>query len=246
VFARRVIIWFDSLTDWQRLQYVGAAILFLVACTGYLLGLGSTMIVQRVEMETAALAAVELPTSEPTAAPAPVAVAAAVQVTPSPTATPRPSPTPSPPTPPPPTQTPFSGPQLREPPAVPRSLPAAPVFVPAPQPARPTATSDRPRNVETVPSVIVPTRTPVRATTPVPTTRGTVVATARPGTPGPGERTPLPTLGLAATRAATSVPAAGGTATPVVPAGAATATARPPIPQPAAPTPTIVRTPPAR
>jgi hypothetical protein len=43
------------------------AILFLLACGGYLLGLGSTILLQRVEAQEAALAAVPLPTVEPTA-----------------------------------------------------------------------------------------------------------------------------------------------------------------------------------
>ena len=54
---RRLIFWYDALNDWQRVQYAVAASLFLLACGGYLLGLGSTMVLQRVESEDAALAA---------------------------------------------------------------------------------------------------------------------------------------------------------------------------------------------
>ena len=48
--VRRLFIWYDALTDWQRVKYAGVAILFLLACGGYLLGLGSTMVLQRVEV----------------------------------------------------------------------------------------------------------------------------------------------------------------------------------------------------
>ena len=53
--VRRVFIWFDELTDRQRVQYAVGAILFLVACAGYLLGLGSTIVLRRLETEDAAL-----------------------------------------------------------------------------------------------------------------------------------------------------------------------------------------------
>ena len=50
--VRRLFVWYDALSDWQRVKYAGVAILFLLACGGYLLGLGSTMVLQRVEMES--------------------------------------------------------------------------------------------------------------------------------------------------------------------------------------------------
>src|SRR5207248_7022858 len=49
--VRRALFWYDSLTDWQRIRYACVAILFLLACGGYLLGLGSTILLQRVEAE---------------------------------------------------------------------------------------------------------------------------------------------------------------------------------------------------
>src|SRR5919199_4552832 len=90
---RRLMFWYDQLSDWQRIQYALCGVLFLVACAGYLLGLGSTVLLQRVQAEeAAALAAEPLPTPEPTA-----------QVVDEPTAVPTPAPTPTPvrPTPPP-------------------------------------------------------------------------------------------------------------------------------------------------
>ena len=42
--VRRLFFWYDGLSDWQRVKYAAVAILFLLACGGYLLGLGSTMV----------------------------------------------------------------------------------------------------------------------------------------------------------------------------------------------------------
>jgi hypothetical protein len=196
---RRVIFWFDSLNDWQRLQYAVVAILFLLACGGYLLGLGSTIVLARVESEQATLDAEALPTDEPTPLPTPVPVVP----TESPTATARPSPTPLPPTPVP-THTPFSAPVISEPPAAPRQLPA--VIVPAapaaPVAPRATPTSARPRIVETEAPESQSTglRTPTAAArtdrTVLPTPIRQAVATARAVT-----GTALPTLAVPATSA---------------------------------------------
>ena len=42
--VRRLFFWYDALSDGQRVKYALVAILFLLACGGYLLGLGSTML----------------------------------------------------------------------------------------------------------------------------------------------------------------------------------------------------------
>src|SRR5207237_8081460 len=145
--VRRLFVWYDALSDWQRVKSALAAILFLLACGGYLLGLRSAMVLQRVELEAVALAAQPLPTIEPTATDEAMVVAAAAPA--SPTATAQPSPTRVPPTSLP-TQTPFTAPQISEPRAVPRNLPAAPAPVAPAAPARtPTPDPTRPRNLET-------------------------------------------------------------------------------------------------
>lgn len=214
---RRVIFWYDRLSDWQRVQYALVAIMFLLACGGYLLGLGSTIMLRRVEIEDAALAAAPLPTEAPTATEVPeLALPTATRTPPSPTTVP-------------PTPTAFSVPVIAEPPAAPRQLPAAPVVAPAaPAAPRATPTIQKPRNLETSkpepPAASVATPTPGRAQS-----VATVVPTAvRQPTPRPrttsAPTTPLPTL---------AVPA------PAAP-GAATAAPRPPT----APTP--AKTPPAR
>ncbi|HEX8968727.1 MAG TPA: hypothetical protein VF937_12655 [Chloroflexota bacterium] len=194
---RRLLFWFDGLTDWQRLQYAAVAILFLLACAGYLLGLGSTILLQRVEAQGLVLSADVIPTPEPTSE----SLAAAPTL--SPTSTPAPTATPAPPTVVA-TRTPFSGPQIAEPPAAPRLLPAAPAAV-APSAPRATATVARPRNLETskpeppAASLLTPTpglarsartavATAVRVATRQPTARPTT-----PGTPPPAPAVSTPT-----------------------------------------------------
>ena len=208
--------------------------LFLIACGGYLLGLGSAIVLQRVEKEEATLAAEPLPTSEPTAT---TIVVAAIPSPP--TSTPRPSATPAPPTAEP-TRTPFTGPEIAEPPAVPRQLPAAPVVV-APVAPRVAPTEARPRNLETskpeppAASVLTPTPGLVRTVRPTAVAvvgQATPLATQRPA----GLSTPLPTLALPATRPTPSAPTPG-------PTSAAPAPTRPPT---APPTPTPGKTPPVR
>ena len=205
--VQRALFWYDRLTDWQRIQYAGIASLFLLACGGYLLGLGSTILLQRVEAEEAALAAAPLPTLEPTAvvlADTPTAVATNTRV-PSPTAFP---PTAAP------SVTPFSAPVIAEPPAVPRQLPAAPVVV-APVAPRATATPDKPRNLETSkpepPAASISTSTPGLARTVrpvVPTAVRQATPTATTSSRAAGTSTALPTLAMPATTAPTSrVPA---------------------------------------
>src|SRR4051812_10482097 len=143
---RQLLHWFDALTDWQRVRYALALIVFLLACAGYLLGLGSTVVLQRVEAEEQAMAAQPLDLSTPDAEPTVEAVALAQAPTFSPptaTATLPPTATPVPPTP-----TPFRAPEIVERPAVPRSQPAVvPPPVRAPVVVPPTATA-KPRNVE--------------------------------------------------------------------------------------------------
>ena len=218
--VRRLFFWFDQLSDAQRLKYALAAILFLLACGGYLLGLGSAIVLQRVEAESNALAAEPLPTEE--LAPTPD-VAAGAQVEPSLAPTAQPSPTSLPPTPQP-TATPFSAPVIADVPAVPRQLPAAPVVV-APVAPRTTPTAAKPRNLETskpeppAVSIATPTRGVIVVRTPISAAPTAVrqATAARPLATRPP--TPLPTLALH-----------GATATPV----------------PSRPTPTPARTPPVR
>jgi hypothetical protein len=148
---RRAIVWYDRLNDWQRVQYALALALFLLACGGYLLGLGSTLVLRRVEVLDAALAVEPQPTEDSLAAPAPVAGLLAL-ASPSPTFTPTAGPTATdvalmekP------TAEPFAGPQIAEPPAAPRYVPADPVVGQAPviEAPKPTPTAARPRNLET-------------------------------------------------------------------------------------------------
>jgi hypothetical protein len=220
--VRRVMFWYDSLSDWQRIQYAAVAGLFLLACGGYLLGLGSTIVLARVEAEQAALAAQPLPTLEtaPTQAPATLAPTAAPSLTPLPSATPKP-------TSPPPSATPFTGPVIAEPPAVPRQLPAAPVVVAPAAPAAPRVTpTAKPRNVETskpeppAASVLTPTPGLVRNTpvVVVPTAvraQATPTALLRVVTPLP---TPPPTAPPSRGAPPTSAPTRAAAATPAAPA----------------------------
>jgi hypothetical protein len=210
--VRRVFHWFDGLSDWQRLRYALTGIVFLLACAGYLLGLGSTILLQRVEAHDAELAAQRLLTPEPTVAPTEEPVLVPV-VLPSPTATAAASPTIGPsdtPTARPDTPTPFSAPQLSERPAVPRSAPVVVNPPPrAPVVAVPTPTA-KPRNLENATPQAKPTagraptalaaRTPPAAQSqPAPATP-TRAAQAPQATP---QATPLPTLRVAATSAPT-------------------------------------------
>jgi hypothetical protein len=218
--VRRVFYWYDGLTDRQRVQYACIAILFLLACGGYLLGLGSTILLQRVEAQEAILAAEPLPMLESAAA-----GLAEVAPSPPPSSTPLPSPTSVPPTAAP-TQTPFTAPVIAEPPAAPRQLPAAPVVV-APVAPRATPTLDKPRNLETSkpepPAASLATPTPglvrtVRPTPAVGVRQVTPAATVRPT----GLATPLPTLALPATNAPTAGPAQTPTHPPAGPTPAKT------------------------
>jgi hypothetical protein len=224
--VRRLFFWYDRLTDWQRVRYALIAVVFLLACAGYMLGLGSTVLLQRVEAEDATLAAHRLLTPVPTPE---VIVVAAVDDSPLPTvvatATPRPEPSPTVRAPQQqPTPTLFSAPQIAEKPAVPRSVPVNPPPR-VPVVVAPTATA-KPRNLEVSP--VPAARTPTVATaarTPIPTPRGntpplaTTVVTPIRTTPQP---TPLPTLRIPATAAPASA-------------------TRTPTPQPRPPTPTPAR-----
>ncbi|GAC1315299.1 MAG: hypothetical protein NVSMB2_06550 [Chloroflexota bacterium] len=192
--VRRLLFWYNGLTDWQRVQYALATILFLLACGGYLLGLGSTVLLHRVEQQTAAMAAqahateAAVPTSDaaPVLAPSPLPTSTAA-----PPATVAPTRRPS--------STPFAAPQIAEPPAAPRVVPAAPV-VTAP---RATAVPDRPRNLETSkpepPAASVATPTPASSLRSAPTVRLPTavrqsVATTAPATaPTPGVSASTPT-----------------------------------------------------
>jgi hypothetical protein len=195
--VRRLFIWYDGLSDLQRVQYVLLVLAFLLACAGYLLGLGSTILLRHVEAEEATLAAQRLLTPEPTQevifvpAPQDMPTTVATATISSATATPRPAA---------PTPTPFSAPVIAEKPAAPRVVPANPPPNPPPRvpaAAPPTATP-KPRNVENATSAL-PT---ANVRTPPP-------ATARPATAGPTlAATPLPTIRIPAT------PATQATATP--------------------------------
>ena len=220
---RRTIFWYDRLSDRQRVQYALVAILFLLACGGYLLGLGSTIVLRRVEIEEeAALAAEPLPTEAPTASATAVLTPSEALATV--TGAPALSPTAVAPTSMPPTPTPFSVPVIAEPPAVPRQLPAAPVVAPvapaAPAVPRVTPTLAKQRNLETSkpepPAASVATPTPGRARI-----VATVVATAvRQPTPTPTPRaasaptTTLPTLAVPAATAPPARPSRAITPTP--------------------------------
>jgi hypothetical protein len=219
--VRRVIIWYDALSDWQRIQYVLVAIVFLVACAGYLLGLGSTILLHHVEAQEAepVLAEQSLPTTEPTLEPV-----AAAEIVEQPTLAPSPTDTVLPltatPSPLPATPTPFSAPVIAEQPVAPRVLPAAPV-VPAPAApvrAAPTPTS-KPRNLEDDSTAV-----PAAARTPTPAgARQAPAGGSRPAAPAATVKPPaLPTLRIVAT--ATPPPAVNNRAAP-------TATTAPPARQ---------------
>jgi hypothetical protein len=204
--VRRVFYWFDGLSDWQRLRYALTGIVFLLACAGYLLGLGSTILLQRVEAHDAELAAQRLLTPEPTVAPTDEPVLLPV-VLPSPSAAAAASPTIGPsdtPTARPFTPTPFSAPELSERPAVPRSVPVNPPPR-APVVAVPTPTT-KPRNLENATPQAKPTagRTPtaLAARTPTPAQSQPAPATPTRAAQAP-QTTPLPTLRVLATSAPT-------------------------------------------
>src|SRR5262245_56031972 len=108
---RRVFFWYDGLSEWQRVRYALYGVAFLVACAGYLLGLGSTVLLQRVEAQDAQVAAERLltPTAEPTVEPTEVPLLLVPVVEVSPTVAPTPTDVPTrAPTPKPDTPTPFS------------------------------------------------------------------------------------------------------------------------------------------
>jgi hypothetical protein len=212
-FFRRVLFWYDNLNDWQRVQYCCVAILFLLACGGYLLGLGSAIVLARVDSEEA-LAAEALPTEEPSPTAVPVIATEVPTPTPLPTAT-RVPPTPVP------TQTPFSAPVIAEPPAAPRQLPAEAPVVVAPVAPRPAPTTAKPRNLETAqpeapsarvatptPGLVRPVRTAVataeRAAALTPTPRGEVRATPLPALVVPP--TAVPTKAVVVAPVATAAP----------------------------------------
>jgi hypothetical protein len=236
---RRVLFWYDSLSDRQRVQYAVIAMLFLLACSGYLLGLGSTIVLARVEAEqAAALAAAPLPTLEPTEPPtlAPLVATLAPTSTLAPSATPRP-PTPIP------SATPFNAPVIAEPPAAPRQLPAAPAVI-APVAPRATATVAKPRNLETskpeapAASLLTPTPGLVRTIRPTVSTAVRQLATDAPTAGVRRQATLLPTLAIPAT----ALPARQSAPTPVPTRGAVGNTQATPIPAQA----TAVKTPPVR
>jgi hypothetical protein len=185
---RRFFGWIDALTDWQRIQYACVAILFLLACGGYLLGLGSTILLQRAEAaQEAALAAAPLPTLEPT----PTETAEPLTPTPAPTRTALPTETAVPPTKAP-TSTPINVPMIAEPAPVLRQVPAAPAPAApvAPVAPKPTSTLEKPTatSVPTaapVRTVRATATTAVRQVTPAATSRATVAATQPPSPASP-------------------------------------------------------------
>ena len=211
--VRRVFFWFDGLSDWQRVRYALTGIVFLLACAGYMLGLGSTVLLQRVEAHDAELAAQRLLTPEPAVAPTQEVVLLPPEVptaTPTPKATPTISPSDTPTTRPF-TATPFSAPEINERPAVPRAVPVNPAPAPrAPVVVAPTATA-KPRNLEnatpqarstaarTPTALAARTPTPGRAepappATPTRAAQGAQATLRVPATAAPANRTPQPGL----------------------------------------------------
>ncbi|HEY3060218.1 MAG TPA: hypothetical protein VGL99_14760 [Chloroflexota bacterium] len=220
--VRRIFAWYDALSDGQRVRYALIAIVFLLACAGYLLGLGSTVLLQRVEAEDALMAAQRLLTPVPTTEPTAEVILGPVEVptSPPPTGTPAPRPTASPP-PRTATPTPFSGPQITEKPAVPRNVPVnPPPRAPAVSVTSPTA---KPRNIENATPIVTPaarTATPAAIIVRTPTVRPGLPAptSATPRTPAAtAQATPLPTLRLPATPAATAAPTPNRTPAPPAP-----------------------------
>ena len=216
--VQRLFAWYDGLTDRERVQYAIVAMLFLLACGGYLLGLGSTLLLQRVEAQDAMLPLVApTPSSQPT--PREVAVVA----TPEPTGTPL-QPTHGPPSAEPSpgnrTPTPFALAQIAEPRVQPRVIARPQVAPVAPVSQRPTPMAAKPRNLEdtTPESPAASFATPARADAQALVVAST--APTRPPTPGPAP----PTAAPAPTAPPTRVPTEGPVSTP---------TNRPLTPQPA-------------
>ncbi len=206
---RQVVDWYDSLTDLERVKYGILAMLFLLACSGYLLGLGSTILVRRVEAESAQLAEKALTPgsfslSQPT-------TEGGATATPTPTAS---SDSPL-----------LTAPGITEVPLVPRVLPAEPVpVIPSP---------GKPRNLEVAspqPST-VPRGTPTAVRTGTPGLIGTPALTPTRPTGGstPSFATPTAVGTLAPQGTATPTPAnvrppppLPATATPARPVGTPT------------------------
>ncbi len=205
---QRLLAWYDALTDWERVKYGIATMLLLLATGGYLLGLGSTILVRRVEAEVQSLAP-----SGP-AAPTPEATSRVAAVAPG-----SPSPAPEPSAPPGPL---LNAPPINEVPLVPRA-PA-----PAPQDSRPVATPSKPRITESLtPS---PTARVVRTPAPAPgVSNGSPVPSATPPALTPGVRTPTstPTARIGSAPAPTATAGTPRPATPTPPALTATPTPSP-------------------
>ncbi len=182
----RLDAWFDLLTEGQRIAAVILAMLVLAATSMYLLGLGSTVMVNRAEAELLAL----MPTPEPTVEPSRQPTAT---VPPRPTATlPRPTvvlptfgplPTPVPaPVLPPVLQAPVQQPQQARPaiaPAEPLAPPTRPRLVATPEPTGGTT--------RVIPTV---TRGAATPSGPAPTPARTVVATTTTGPPSKPQAAP--------------------------------------------------------
>ncbi len=179
--VRQLVDWYDSLMDRERVKYGIFAMLFLLACSGYLLGLGSTILVRRVEAESAVAAQRALPAGA--GVEGLVNPNAAANATPTPTAS---------------SNNPLlTAPGITEVPLVPRMLPEEP------QPSVPTPS--KPRNLELAsPQPTLGTRTPTPARTGTPVGTPGLTGTRTAGTATPSLYATPPAL---ATFAPTATPA---------------------------------------
>jgi hypothetical protein len=219
----RLVAWYDSLTDWQRVRYGLAGMLFFVACAGYLLGLGSTTLLRRVEADEGALILGEraTPSTEAPAPPVEGYSTAVSENTTVPTSTPKPA-TPLP--------TPFSAPQIPEMPVVRRNAPGAPATNRLGAPTGTAATPPRLRNTGATatptpvytPTVEPETNPPAQPepdltsepTMPVPTPTPTAAAAPEPPPATAPAASPSPTGAPTASPTATQPAAKTSTPTP--------------------------------
>lgn len=211
--------WFDRLSEVQRIGVALLGMLFLIASALYLLGLGSTVLVNRAEAEYAvreAEYAAALPTAEPTVTmPGPGATTVVEPTAPSiPTALPttiaQPTPIPIYPTP------------------IPAQLlPTIPIQAPAQRAVAPVE-APRPRNVAQ-PEPPTPTP-PVRAAPPSAKPANNGAAPGRTGAPVPAQAAPV------IVRTPTPVPVLPRAAATTAPAAKPTAVVRPPAAKPTAAT----------
>lgn len=238
-----MVAWYDAMSDWDRVKYGLAAMLFMVACGGYLLGLSSTLLLRRVEAQEANLAAQALPTraqetagagAPSTTVPTSTRTATALTVaqgTSTSTATiayvaP----------------TAVAAPDVEQVHVVPRAIVAPPPPQPVSAITAPNATPTRQRAVESAPlsrvtatpGGSIPVAPTLSTLMPSPTRRPTNTPRAEAGTPG-APRAATPTIGLPAVPLGSTPTLAATTATPEATAtpAAPEATALPSGPTPA-------------